>query len=71
MVAKKYELDYPYRLSHCVDAFTKTMTQEVFNTYPELLEQNVNPFRTSQDIQRVIIQMEIVRRHLKIVQIRR
>lgn len=59
MVAKKYELDYPYRLSHCVDAFTKTMTQEVFNTYPELLEQNVNPFRTSQDIQRVIIQMEM------------
>lgn len=59
MVALKYKLDHPYRLSHCVDSFTKTMTQQVFNTYPELLTQNINPFRTDQDIQRVLMQMEM------------
>ena len=59
MVAQKYKLDQPYRLSHCIDAFTKTMTQQVFNTYPKLLKQNINPFRTDRDIQRVLIQMEM------------
>ena len=59
LVAQKHPVDHPYRLSHSVDAFKKTMTEQVLKTYPELLEQNVNPFRTDRDIQRVLIQMEM------------
>ena len=50
-----------YILAHTIDSFTKTSVCKVLENYPELLKINSRPFRTDDDIQRVIFQMEMVK----------
>lgn len=50
-----------YILAHTVDGFSKTMIRQVLEEFPELLERNQQPFRTDDDIQRVIFQLEMVK----------
>ncbi len=50
-----------YTLAHTIDAFTKTAIEGVLKEFPELLKNNVNPFRSDNDIQRLIFQMEMVK----------
>ena len=49
-----------YVLAHTVDSYTKKSIRLVQHTYPEILLLNRTPFRTDNDIQRVIYQMEMV-----------
>ncbi len=46
--------------SHSVDAFTKSIYQQVLKTYPELLQVNSGRFRTGKEIQRLLFQLEMV-----------
>ncbi len=59
LVASRYKLRFPYRLSHTIDAFTKSMVASVMEKYPVIEQTNIQPFRTAEDIQRVVFQMEM------------
>lgn len=48
-----------YILTHTIDAFTKTAFKQVLNIYPELKLFNRTPFRTSNNIQRILFQLEM------------
>lgn len=59
LVAEQYGLEHPYRLSHCPDAYTKTAISKVLDKHTQLTETNASPFRSDNDIQRVIFQLEM------------
>lgn len=46
--------------AHSIDAFTKTLFRKVIKRYPELLEANSAPFRTGNEISRVLFSYEMV-----------
>lgn len=49
-----------YVLAHTVDAYTRETFERVQQKYPELLARNVSPFRTDENIQRVLYQLEMI-----------
>ena len=50
-----------YTLAHTVDAYTKSSMQFVQNKYPDLIKRNATHFRTDDNVQRVIYQLEMVK----------
>ena len=49
-----------YTPAHSVDAYTKTLFQKIMDTYPELQESNTNPFRTGDEISRLLFSFELI-----------
>lgn len=47
----------PLVLTHTTDAFTKTAVRKTLERFPEILVQNRSPFRTGEEIQRLIFQL--------------
>ncbi len=55
------EQDMPFmRPTHSFDAYTKTIFRAVKDKYPEMLKANAQPFRTNDEVMRVLIQYESV-----------
>lgn len=49
-----------YTPAHSVDAYTRTYFTKVIETYPELLHLNTQPFRTGNELSRVIFSYELI-----------
>ncbi|MCM1512667.1 MAG: Stealth CR1 domain-containing protein [Oxalobacter formigenes] len=49
-----------YELNHVPDAMTRSILRHVCEKYPDFLQCNTSPFRTDKEIQRVLIQYEMV-----------
>lgn len=47
-------------LSHTVDGMTKTAITKTLENYPEILKRNHSPFRTGDEVQRLIFQLEML-----------
>ena len=58
---KKNNNRIPFHVpAHSCDAFTKTLFRKIINHYPELLEANSAPFRTGNEVSRVLFSYEMV-----------
>lgn len=49
-----------YTPAHSVDAYTRTYFTKIIETYPELLHLNTHPFRTGNELSRVIFSYELI-----------
>lgn len=45
-------------LAHTIDGMTKSLIQETLERFPEIHQSNVSPFRTNNEIQRLIFQLD-------------
>lgn len=49
-----------YEPGHVPDAMTRSVLRHVYEKYPDFLRCNTSPFRTDEEIQRVLVQYEMV-----------
>lgn len=55
LFSQKTQISTPFYIpSHSIDAFTKTLFTETLQAFPEVLEANISPIRTDEEISRVI-----------------
>lgn len=45
-------------LAHTIDGMTKSLMRETLERFPQILQSNVSPFRTNNEIQRLIFQLD-------------
>lgn len=59
MACRRYGYHKLLVLSHTVDGMTKSAIAETLEKYPEILKRNTSPFRTGDEVQRLIFQLEM------------